>query len=210
MNLTYLKALRAQLNYSYTKKYRMNKKMIQLAHEVARSKGFWDTDRDVIELINLVRSEIGELLEAHRDGKHQPGASVVKEALSLLGTPAYAQFYKDNMKGYCSEELADVVLRCYDLIGSNEDYLELFMLANKSFESTGDFHKELDRAYRFSARATSRSKKIRPHVMLVTGIHGVVCSMQNIAKILNINLDEAVEMKLEFNRTRPHKHGRNY
>jgi NTP pyrophosphatase (non-canonical NTP hydrolase) len=210
MTTDFLRSLRAQLNYSYPKTYKMNKRVIVEAHNIAFAKGFWDEDRPEAELLNLIRAELGEVLEAHRDGKIQPGQDVVLKAHGMVGTSVFADYYKQNLKGYVAEELADVCLRCFDLVASDQEKLDLFLVANKNFAPKKDFHLELQRAFWWASYASSKSKKLKPRVKLVVGLHGVVCAMQNLAKLMDIELDEHIELKMAYNKTRPIKHGRNY
>ncbi len=58
-------------------------------HEIARSKGFWDEERNMGEMIALMHSELSEALEAYRN---------------------------DNISGPhgVAEEFADVIIRVLD------------------------------------------------------------------------------------------------
>lgn len=60
-------------------------------HELAKAKGWWNRKRAVPELLCLIHSEISEALEAYRN-KMEEGA-----------------------KGCLSEELADAVIRIFDM-----------------------------------------------------------------------------------------------
>lgn len=60
-------------------------------HNLAKEKGWWDAPRQLPELLCLIHSEISEALEAHRNNIPE-------------GEP-----------GCLSEELADVVIRVWDL-----------------------------------------------------------------------------------------------
>ncbi|MBF0388110.1 MAG: nucleotide pyrophosphohydrolase [Candidatus Omnitrophica bacterium] len=63
--------------------------MCELCHSIAKSKGFWDQERNVGEALMLVVTELAEAMEAHRK---QDAA---------------------NFK----EELADTLIRLFDLCG---------------------------------------------------------------------------------------------
>lgn len=58
-------------------------------HEIAVSKGWWDTPREIPELLCLVHSEVSEALEAFRHG----------DVLNF------------------NEELADTLIRIFDIAG---------------------------------------------------------------------------------------------
>lgn len=64
-------------------------------HELAISKGWWDSERNDGELLALIHSEVSEILEALRHGN-----------LRDPHCPEYS----------CAEvEMADVVIRCLDM-----------------------------------------------------------------------------------------------
>lgn len=60
-------------------------------HNLAREKGWWDRPREVPELLCLIHSEISEALEAYRNG------------------------IEEGQKGCLSEELADTIIRIWDM-----------------------------------------------------------------------------------------------
>jgi len=85
---------------------------IDYCHKTARSKGFWDQERNVGEMLMLVVSELGEAIEAHRSGKHG------------LET-------KDTFE----DEIADTVIRIFDMCGGLGIDLEKQMAWKMNFNS---------------------------------------------------------------------------
>jgi len=69
----------------------------QMVHRCAVAKGWWDKPRGIPELLCLIHSEVSEALEAYRN-RIEPGA-----------------------KGWIGEELADIIIRVYDMA----EYLEI-------------------------------------------------------------------------------------
>ena len=65
------------------------KEMSDLCHSIARSKGFWDKERNIGEALMLVVTELAEAMEAHR---------------------------KQDKVNF-DEELADTFIRLFDLCG---------------------------------------------------------------------------------------------
>ena len=66
-------------------------------HELAKSKGWWEEERSIPELLCLIHSEISEALEGYR-----------------MRIP-------DGERGCIGEELADAVIRIWDMC----DYLNI-------------------------------------------------------------------------------------
>lgn len=69
----------------------------KMVHQCACAKGWWDKPRGIPELLCLIHSEVSEALEAYRN-RIEPGA-----------------------KGWIGEELADIIIRVYDMA----EYLEI-------------------------------------------------------------------------------------
>jgi len=76
------------------------KTLIRKSHKTATEKGWWDSPREIPELIALIHSEVSEALEAYRIGEVD------------------TIWYEGNEKpeGFVLE-LADVVIRIADLCG---------------------------------------------------------------------------------------------
>jgi NTP pyrophosphatase (non-canonical NTP hydrolase) len=88
----------------------------EVIHKYAVDKGWWDKDRPVPELLCLLHSEISEGLEAYRNN------------------------VPEGEKGCLSEELADVVIRIWDMS---------FALGIDIIKAVEKKHKEnLERPYR--------------------------------------------------------------
>ena len=121
-------------------------------YEDNKKKGFWDEERNFGELLMLVTSELGEALDAHRKDRNANIEGYLKreseldyDALGELAIDAKRFMYQDHIKGSVEEEIADTMIRLFDLCGG-----------------------------------------------------------------LNIDIQWHIEKKLEYNRTRPHKHGKKY
>jgi NTP pyrophosphatase (non-canonical NTP hydrolase) len=170
------------------------------AHGIARSKGFWNTPSPDVRKINLIREELGELTTAHRKNKIKGG--VVSEEF-------FREDYENNVKGTVEEELSDVCIRIFDLVGSEREMIDLWPVLNKEFTS-GDFDTELDRAYTLTCDVLRENVEIRRFVRIPTALHGVVCCMLNLAEMFEIDLRQAIEMKMRFNEGREYLHGKTY
>jgi NTP pyrophosphatase (non-canonical NTP hydrolase) len=121
------------------------KNLISQAHEMAKSKGFWEgEERNKSELLMLIVSELAEALEALRKD-HYADQDVV-ESLShdleldrtdeefLLKAINWKTSFEQGVKSSFEDELADVAIRLFDLCGGLgvdlEKHIEMKMKYN--------------------------------------------------------------------------------
>lgn len=100
------------------------KHYIEQSHKTAREKGFWDKDRNIGELLMLITSELGEALEAHRKGRRANPVVSLDAIGGWVNDDDFKQSYELHLKGSFEEELADVAIRLFDLVGGLEIDLE--------------------------------------------------------------------------------------
>jgi len=91
----------------------------KLIHEQNKAKGFWDSERNVGELLMLVTSELGEGMEAHRKGKFADWEAYDKELTLEDGHATSLDLqnfaFKTHVKDTFEDEIADAVIRLLDM-----------------------------------------------------------------------------------------------
>ena len=180
------------------------KELVKDAHENAKDKGWHDEDRTFGELIALCHAELSEALEEFRKGKRLTEGYYKCEG----------DYSKCNAK--CSEcktakpegipiELADVIIRIADMCGKygiDAEEIDLEKVELGEIPTFGDFiaamHYSLSHSY-FVGESMIRTGCVG----LLTTITLIECY----CKDNGIDLDEAIKIKMEYNKSRSHKHG---
>jgi len=120
------------------------KNLIAQAHGTAKEKGFWETERNVSEMLMLIVSELAEAQEALRKElkcNHEM-ASQLHQDIELdrtdeefiLRVLAWKSAFETHIKSTFEDEIADVAIRLFDLCGGLgidlEKHIELKMKYN--------------------------------------------------------------------------------
>ena len=167
------------------------------AHAIAKDHGWWDEERSFGDLIALVHSELSEALEAYRvcgivdcPHEHTEGAGV-------------------------ASELADVVIRVADMaehygvdLAARIASLSLLSRHGEGLDTFGDWittcHTWLSDTFRSYGNET-RGLDLPGTWLIDMGL--LIKCIQAMAAHYGIDLDAAIEAKMEYNRTRSYRHG---
>lgn len=113
--------------------------LCKLAHDSAVSKGFYERERNLPELLMLVVSELAEAMEAERGGEVvSPGRQAMARVYAsdyIWNENAVKGFY-ENMRGTIEEEIADACIRIFDLCGYYGIDLEAWIEAKMAYNAT--------------------------------------------------------------------------
>ena len=170
------------------------------AHAIAKEKGWWDEGRTFGDLIALVHSELSEALEAYRLNPNSVGP-IYWHNVGTKRPPCGVAI-----------ELADVVIRVADMaehyhwaldaapIPEPEEWTE-FSPAKSFGDWIGLCHIHASDALIAAWMPPERFTSPRVSLNLV------VRTVQRMAAHYGIDLDAAIEAKMEYNRTRSYRHG---
>ena len=112
-------------------------------HERAKAKGFYEKPKEIGTLLMLVVSELSEALEADRKDKHADTKHIeqfFRNGKSDETNPiTYATLFKESVKDTFEDEIADTLIRLFDLVGylgiDIDKHIELKMKFNATRES---------------------------------------------------------------------------
>ena len=153
------------------------------AHSIAKAHGWWDQERTFGDLIALVHSELSEALEAYR-------------VCGIVDCP-----HEHTEGAGVASELADVVIRVADMAEWHQwalkietDIWPLYSPASSSFGGwIAELHHRVSLAYDNPDKIWRLSR--------------VVTLVQKMAAHYGIDLDAAIEAKMEYNKGRSYRHG---
>lgn len=92
------------------------KETMTRVYEINKKNGFWETPVETGTRLMLVVSELSEALEADRHGKHVGPMSLgAKTSLNDFGDETFNDMFKTYIKDTFEDELADAVIRLFDM-----------------------------------------------------------------------------------------------
>ena len=184
-------------------------------HERAKDKGFWDAPHSIGHHLMLAFGELHEAIEADRLGKWAKLTLEQIKELRVLKDAAFAQAFLRMVKDSVEDEISDAVIRLLDLLG--------WLLYRKH---TIELLTESDLNRVFAVLDTTRPDEELTHLLLRIvaetsgywrlgllrdkGILYAIKSLEQLSDHLGIDLMTHIELKIRYNSTRPHLHGKKY
>jgi len=137
------------------------------AYANARKHGFHDEELSIEHCLMLVITEVSEMVEADRKDRERASVEIFVDALRNV---KFTQAFEDYIKDRVPDEMADVCIRLFDLLGvlDKKERIDFDMLGrviNTSKKSVGfDAMSFTERAYALcNCVQTSTERNIKPN-----------------------------------------------
>lgn len=184
------------------------------AYDIACKHGWYEQKRSNIHELMLVVSELGEAVNADRNGKYanrERFENVLKE-FHVPFSYAFNQCIKDTVE----DELADAAIRILSLAGLNsadleeepfsEEGLEKFVKAANKGLTISDNPEKITFPEELSVVFSAIMKVLQEGASM----GGVLGYIYVIAYRRGIDLKWHIEQKMKYNEERPYKHNKKY
>lgn len=171
--------------------------------DIACKHGFHDEAHSAEHYLGLIISEVGEAIDADRNGVRAKSDEFEKKMSVVKVTNSYGiwfnMYYGGYIKGSVEEEFADIVIRILDMAYEVHGKR---MYPWKGYDDYGQDFKS-DRSFVESAwffvKETLNSGTMN--------ISDSISYMYAWSEYLGIDLDKHIEWKIKYNELRPYKHG---
>ena len=182
--------------------------LAEKAHSNAVKHGFWDEKFNNEHYLMLVITEIAEMVEADRRGKHPFEPESHKDACmrhdgdikwDLMG---FDNSFVTHIKDTVEDEMADVAIRLFDLAGAlGIDFDKM---------KPCRYYRAFDK-FSFTENAFALCKGLSRDVIgIEKRIQFGVEYVRKWSEHLKIDLSWHINEKMKFNENRPERHGKQY
>lgn len=163
------------------------KQLITRSHKQSVEKGFWENPMSFDMAMTLIISEISEAVEAHRKGRLEPDWNDTQSVKESFGA-----------------EIADAIIRIFDWCGRHDYELEFipktgFQYWNKVDEGSNFMHLFYTFSHYWSVGEDKEST-----------FESLFNWLMDYSKFHKIDIEKYILWKLDYNMSRPYKHGKNY
>lgn len=100
----------------------------------AKQKGFWQTGGSISEKLMLIVTEVAEACEADRKNRHTE--CNIDGVNGWVNESDFINAFKENVKDTFEDELADIVIRVFDLAYQHNINLSKHIAAKHRFNCT--------------------------------------------------------------------------
>lgn len=191
--------------------------LIPRCHAGSRAKGFWDITPNKGQQLMLVISELAEALEADRKEVVSPTPERLAQIIIELAemeeqhaTSRWQGLFISAIKDTPADELADAYIRLCDYAGGfGLDASAVVRGRNSELLGFDKVPEQLNLGECLLA-ATEAVVEINTDGFQAIAVGKAQAVIEYVAGLFNIDLATHIDLKLQYNATRPAKHGKAY
>jgi len=114
----------------------MINKLSEEIHKNNKAKGFYESEKNIGEMLALIHSEVSEALECDRKDKYCRADDEAWSTISLAPCPEdQKQWFEELIKDTFEDELADIMIRVMDLAAFKGIDLERHITAKMHYNA---------------------------------------------------------------------------
>jgi len=168
-------------------------------------------NKNIPEMLMLIISEISKAVEALRCGKHifcndfYKGVDIF-EFIKNDDKQKQILLFKINIKDTFEDEIADVFIRLFDLCG----YLGIEINTDEWISSVDCAKNKIEALFEILEMIIQLKDKIDCSFDLGSAIHDIFNQINYFCEHNNIDIERHIKAKMEYNKTRPKKHGKEF
>jgi len=173
-------------------------KYIDICYPIAVEKGFYGPETKIEDHLMGIVSEIGEAYEAHRNGKFadiKKIEMILNEDNFLRDEKDLIRHYEAHISGTFEDEISDIFIRLFNLSAHERFSIKL---------KTGDF-------YNIGWTNFSGDLLMIQDQMIYQRDYSLGLSLlYGFCNFHKIDIEKYIQAKIEYNKTRPMLHGKEY
>lgn len=180
--------------------------LIEAIHANAVAKGFWAEDHSEEHYLMLAITELSEAVEAHRKGDWAR-REAYQDDLHKKFVDFDASLFRLHIKDSVEDELADALIRLYDMVGAYEYSLLERIIVRRGKGAIDDFEWHESE---FTAQVLQCISPMFGHRSKGKTYSRLIGIIEAVAEYNDIDLYWHVREKMQYNATRPALHGKKY
>ena len=178
------------------------KEYVDEAHKTAQQHGWHDEKMSENHFLMLIITEIVELIQADRKNKHTRRELFELRLKVSPGDPdnRFIDWFEPFVKNTFEDELADICIRTFDLIGE----------FNVKIEQLEKIHSEINQEFDIDTLTEQCFNVIGAIIEcdnLPINCRNILIVAEHWAKLYEIDLEWHIKQKMRYNRLRQWRHG---
>ena len=166
------------------------------AYQTALQHGFHDEERSIEHWKCLIVSELMEAVEADRKGNNADMDAFDK----YEGRISFEENFERHVKDTVADELADACIRIFDLAGYKNIDLDFESGKTTIIDQKGTFTEKIYKTVHILVGCEQLNRCLTLTLMRIFLL----------AESMGIDIENHIQLKMEYNNSRPYKHGKKY